>query len=579
MSETGDHGDGGTARAADGAAAQASRGQATTAQAPSQQAPSQQAPSQQAPRPSRRDFLIGAATASVAAAGAAYLTRTLQGTKLPVPEPSPNTRVAVARPLHVTPKPTHADWVALRKHLSTGRLLRPRENGYSQARHLFDPRFDSLEPAAIAYCQTAADVAACLSFVRKFRLPVRVRSGGHSYAGWSTVTGGFVIDVSAMNSVSFTDTAVTVGAGVDLVHFYAALAAKGVAVPGGSCPTVGIAGLALGGGVGPLSRLYGTTSDNLIGMQLVTADGSQLTCDGTNYSDLFWACRGGGGGNFGVTTSLTFATQRLSRLCVFDLTWPWASAARVVSAWQCWAPYAPDTLWSSMRLSARFGGNPALSVTGTFAGRLHGAARHLDAFYERVGSGPATASVSEEPYLNAMLLEADCSAIPLDACHTGLGGQVPRVPSFAKSDFFTGPLRPRGIRALVSGIEHIHGITGAAGGIGSIALDVCGGAMNASDPAATAFVHRDALFLAQYSTSWNSPGARGSVISQQNWLRSYYDALHRHASGQAYQNYVDPDLTDWQHAYYGANYPWLTLVKTRFDPASVFQFPQSIQPG
>ena len=320
--------------------------------------------------------------------------------------------------------------------------MRPRENGYSQATQLFEPRFDSVEPAAIAYCQTAADVAICLSFVRKFRLAVRVRSGGHSYAGWSTVAGGFIIDVSMMNSVSVAGTAVTVGAGVDLIHFYTALAAKGVAVPAGSCPTVGIAGLALGGGVGPLSRLYGTTSDNLTGTQLVTADGSELACDDTDNSDLFWACRGGGGGNFGVTTTLTFRTHRLSRLCVFELTWPWASAARVVSAWQSWAPSAPDNLWSTMRLSASFGGSPALGVTGTYAGRLHGAVRHLDALYERVGSGPATASVRQESYLNAMLLEADCSAIPLDGCHTGPGGKLPRVPSFAKSDFFSRPSGP-----------------------------------------------------------------------------------------------------------------------------------------
>jgi hypothetical protein len=103
--------------------------------------------------------------------------------------------------------------------------------------------------------------------------------------------------------------------------------------------------------------------------------------------------------------------------------------------------------------------------------------------------------------------------------------------------------------------------------------------MNKPSPAATAFVHRDALFLAQYSTTWTSPGARAAVIRQHAWLRALYQSLHPHASGQAYQNYVDPDLADWPDAYYGANYPWLTLVKTSFDPANVFQFPQSIVPG
>jgi FAD/FMN-containing dehydrogenase len=529
---------------------------------------------------SRRDFLVGAGTAGVAAAGAVFVTRALGRTRLPAPA----ARVAFARPVATAAKPTRADWAALRKHLSTRSLIRPGERGYGQARQLFEPRFDSLVPAGIAYCGTPADVATCLSFVRKFQVPVRVRSGGHSYAGWSTVNRGFVIDVSAMNSVSFGDSTVTVGAGLDLIHFYAALAAGGVAVPGGSGPTVGIAGSALGGGIGALSRLYGTTSDNLTAIDLVMADGSVLTCDGTRNSDILWACRGGGGGNFGVATSLTFQTNPLTELCVFALTWPWSQATAVVSAWQSWAPHAPDALWSTLRLAADFGGEPTLgvgeptlSVAGTYAGAHHRLSRHLDNLYREVASGPATAVARQESYLDAMLLEAGCSSIPLRVCHTGPGGQLPRVPSFAKSDFFTRPLSRHGIRELLSGIERIRGIQGAAGGVGSVTFDACGGAMNRPSPSETAFVHRDALFLAQYSTTWTSRGSRSGVANQHHWLRSCYRSLHRHASGEAYQNYVDPDLTDWQDAYYGANYPWLKLVKATVDPANVFLFPQSIR--
>jgi FAD/FMN-containing dehydrogenase len=565
MSETDGHGD--SAPRPDG-------------QAPGQPAPSKQGPDGNAPSSSRRDFLVGAGTAGVAAAGAVFVTRALGRTRLPAPA----TRVAFARPVAHAAKPTRADWTALRKHLSTRSLIRPGERGYGHARQLFEPRFDSLAPAGIAYCRTPADVATCLSFVRRFRVPVRVRSGGHSYAGWSTINRGLVIDVSAMNSVSFGDSTVTVGAGLDLIHFYAALAAGGVAVPGGSGPTVGISGSALGGGIGALSRLYGTTSDNLTAIELVMADGSALTCDGTRNSEVLWACRGGGGGNFGVATSLTFQTNPLTELCVFALTWPWSQGTAVVSAWQSWAPHAPDALWCTLRLAAGFGGEPTLSVgeptlsmAGTYAGPSHRLSRHLDDLYHQVGSGPATAVASQRSYLDAMLVEAGCSAIPLRACHTGPGGQVPRVPSFAKSDFFTTPLSRRGIRELLSGIERIRGIQGAAGGVGSVTFDACGGAMNRPIPSATAFVHRDALFLAQYSTTWTSRGSRSGVANQHHWLRSCYRSLHRHASGEAYQNYVDPDLTDWQDAYYGANYPWLKLVKATVDPANVFQFPQSIR--
>ncbi len=541
--------------------------------------PVQQSPKRR-PLASRREFLLGAGTASLAAAGAIVATRTLGGNRQPARSPSSHGEHALAasqiRLLAAARKPTSADWAALTRSLSTGELVRPGERGYRQAKQLFEPQFDALEPAGVAYCATAADVAACLSFVRRFKLPVRARSGGHSYAGWSSVTGGLVIDVSAMNSISTRNDTVRVGAGTDLIHFYAELAARGLAVPGGSCPTVGIAGLALGGGVGVLSRQYGLTCDNMTAVQIVTADGAVLDCDRTHYSDLYWACRGGGGGNFGVATSFTFRTHDLTGLSVFYLSWPWSSAARVTGAWQSWAPNAPDALWSSLHLSADFGGQPSLSVLGTYVGSEADLDAHLDDLFRQAGAGPSVISVSQQSYLDAMLLEANCSAIPLSACHTGPGGQLARVPAFAKSDFFTRPLNKRGIRTLLSGIEMLGAIRGADGGGGSIAFDALGGAVNQVHPAATAFVHRDALFLAQYYTSWNWPGTSRAVANQHRWLQSYYNSLHPHASGQAYQNYIDPDLTDWQQAYYGANYPRLTQVKAKYDPGSLFRFPQSI---
>lgn len=171
-----------------------------------------------------------------------------------------------------------ADWQALRQALSTRRLLQPGQAGYPQARLLFDPRFDGQRPAAVAYCRTPGDVATCLSFVRRFAMPVAARSGGHSYAGWSGTT-GLTVDVTEMNSFRLgAGGTVTVGTGLHLIDFYHRLAEHGLAVPGGSCPTVGIAGLTLGGGVGVLARAFGLACDNLEALQIVTADGSVLRC-------------------------------------------------------------------------------------------------------------------------------------------------------------------------------------------------------------------------------------------------------------------------------------------------------------
>lgn len=474
--------------------------------------------------------------------------------------------------------PTSADWAALRRALSTHELSLPGERSYRRARQLFDPRFDTLRPAGVAYCGMPADVSACLSFAIRFKLPVRARSGGHSYAGWSSVTGGLVIDVSRISHFAVGRGTVTVGTGTDLISLYSKLAGHGLAVPGGSCPTVGLAGLALGGGIGVLSRQFGLTSDNIEAVQLVTADGSVLTCDSTSHSDLYWACRGGGGGNFGIATSCTLRTRRLRELVLFFLSWPWSQASRVVQAWQSWAPHAPQELWSNMHLGAAFGGAPGLSVGGTYVGSVADAGHLLDQLYHAVGSAPGSAFVSSEPYLHAMLIEAGCSGLPVGQCSTAPAGQLPRVPSFAKSDFFTQKLPASGVAALLAGIERLGGISGAAGGAGSIAFDALGGAVNRMRPDATAFVHRNALFLAQYYTSWSYPGARAGVARQHQWLRSLHASMHPHASGQAYQNYVDPDLVDWRQAYYGANYPRLARIKARYDPTGLFRFPQGITP-
>jgi FAD/FMN-containing dehydrogenase len=480
--------------------------------------------------------------------------------------------------------PQVADWQALRRSLSTKELIRPGQGRYNTARELFDPRFDTIKPAGIAYCGTPRDVSACLAFVRRFGLPVAARSGGHSYGGWSSST-GLVVDITRMKSfrVGPGGTTVQVGTGTRLIDLYSSLAAHGLAIPGGSCPTVGVAGLALGGGVGVLSRAYGLTSDHLKAVQIVTADGRILDCDAQRNSDLLWASRGGGGGNFGVATSFTFSTRPLSRLVIFFLSWPWSQAAQVVGGWQSWVPSTPDALWSNLHLVASpHGPLPTVQVGGTYLGSVAAAEGLLSRLYAAVGSGPVNPYVAETSYMNAMMVEAGCSDYSVSQCHLPTqtaNGKLSREPSYAKSDFFTRRLPPAAIRKLIAGIERVRGVRGAASGVGAIAFDALGGAVNRVHPAATAFVHRDALFLAQYSTSWKWGAPGGEVASQHAWLRQFYSSLHPYASGQAYQNYLDPDLTDWRRAYYGANYPRLARIKAAYDPHQVFRFPQGITPA
>ena len=473
--------------------------------------------------------------------------------------------------------PAAADWTALAKDLS-GPLIRPGEASYPVAKRLFDPRFDSVNPAGIAYCRSPHDVATCLAFVRRFRVPVAVRAGGHSYAGWSSTT-GLIIDVTRMAGVSVSGTTATVGAGTRLIDLYSGLAAHGRTIPGGSCPTVGIAGLTLGGGVGVVARAFGLTCDNVRSLQIVTADGRIRTCDAKTNSDLYWACRGGGGGNFGVVTSFTFGTHPVGGIVLFFLSWPWSQAARVISAWQSWAPHGPDQLWSNVHLAAAPGGRtPAIEVGGTYIGSTGEASAELEKLYATAGM-PSSHFVESTSWLHAMMVEAGCSTLSVAECHLpaqAAGGQLSRVPQYAKSDIFTTPLNGHGIGTLLSGIEALQKVSGAPGGGGGIAFDSLGGAVNRVSPSATAFVHRNGLFQAQYTTGWNAGAPSAGVARQRTWQRQFWQSMRPYASGQAYQNYIDPDLTGWRQAYYGANYTRLAQIKAAHDPAGIFTFPQSL---
>jgi FAD/FMN-containing dehydrogenase len=495
---------------------------------------------------------------------------------------SAGTTVDGAAPSAASPRatgpPTPADWTALGHDLS-GPLVRPGEAAYTVSKRLFDPRFDSLHPAGIAYCRNPHDVVTCLAFVRKYGVPVAARCGGHSYAGWSS-SSGLIVDVTRMAGVNVSGSTATVGAGTRLIDFYSGLAARGRAVPGGSCPTVGIAGLTLGGGVGVVSRAYGVTSDNVQSLQIVTADGQVRTCNSGQNSDLFWACRGGGGGNFGVVTSFTFGTHPAGEIVLFFLSWPWSQAGRVISAWQSWAPHAPDALWSNLHLAAAPGGPvPAIEVGGTYLGSIGAASAQLEKLYAAAGSHPSSPFMETTSWLHAMLVEAGCASLTVNECHLPTqvpGGQLSRASEYAKSDFFTKPLSSRGIGTLLSGVEGFQRAGGAPGASGGIAFDALGGAVNRVAPGATAFVHRNALFQAQYTTTWPVGSAAAAVSRQHAWQQSFWQSMRPYASGQAYQNYIDPALTNWRQAYYGANYTRLTQVKARYDPDRVFTFPQAV---
>ena len=446
--------------------------------------------------------------------------------------------------LHYAAGSRPVDWATLRGRVSGGLAL-PGEPGFDQAKLAFNPLFDGNHPAAVARCATPDDVRACV-YEAAGRLPIAARSGGHSYGGYSVPDGGLVVDVAPMSQVQVRpDGTAVLGAGAKLGDVYAALAKAGRCLPAGSCPTVGISGLTLGGGVGVLARKYGLTCDHLIAAQVVTADGRVRTASADSEPDLFWALRGGGGGNFGIVTSFTFRTEPAPDLTVFSLKFAPGSAAEVFAAWQRWLPAAPPELWSNLALTS---GDPARArVGGCFVGTPAALAPLLDDLVARAGVKPAARNVQPKNYLDAM---------------EHFAGKPDRQSFVASSRILSAPLaNPAQMTSLFThpGLDVI--------------FDGLGGAVSTVDTRATAFPHRKALATVQLYSSATAKDAK----AKHDAINQAGAALARLGITGGYVNYLDPTQPDWANAYYGPNLPRLRQVANTYDPKRVFGFAQSVQ--
>lgn len=508
---------------------------------------------------SRREFLKGAGgLAAAVLAGCSPRRRAAPG--------SAGTAAVTPSRAAQTPSPVGSggpppNWAALRARLG-GSLVLPGDRGYTAAAQSFNSLFDGRRPAAVAACATPADVQACVALAASSRIPLAARSGGHSYAGYSVPDGGLVVDISAMTGVrlQFDNTAV-VGAGTRQVDVYDGLAASGRCVPGGICPTVGIAGLTLGGGVGVLARQFGLTCDHLVAATLVTADATLHTnVSAVVEPDLFWALRGGGGGNLGIVTSFTLKSVPAPDVVVMAVSFPGVPAAPVFGAWQSWMQAAPMALWSNCTMSA--GSPPSALVNATFLGSLRDAAGLLDDLARRAGTPAAPRSVTSKNFLDAMLYFAGC-ARGVAACRlAGSGGRLGR-DSFAAASRVMSTLAgdPGKVAELVTGRSGMD-----------VTFEALGGAVAALAPDATAFPHRAALATVRISMGTTSAGRPAATQA----VADVRDGLGPLIGSGAYVNYIDPGLADWGQAYYGVNLTRLRRVAHTYDPDRVFSFAQGL---
>jgi FAD/FMN-containing dehydrogenase len=424
-------------------------------------------------------------------------------------------------------------------------VLLPDSPAYETARAPEIPNFSEVRPAAVIRCADAADVAEALAYARRLGVRAAPRSGGHCFAGRSS-TSGVVVDVGPMRAVSVSGSVATIGAGARLGELYDALDGLGLTIPAGCGPTVGIAGLVLGGGLGLLGRLHGLTCDSLLAAEVVLADGTVVECDEERHPDLFWALRGAGGGHFGIVTSLVFRTVPAPFVTRFELTWPFSDAPAVVAAWQDWAPDAPGELQASLQVTTE-----RAFLFGTMVGGEADTAALIDLLVAGAGAEPTARSYVHQPHREAKRALAEF-------------GEAEPGPRFAKSEFFRQGLPAEAIAALVDRLEPSRELN----------FTPWGGAYNRVPEDATAFAHRNERFLLEHLTILESSEADSDAARR--WAAESWAHAHPWGSGRVYPNFPDPDLADWPEAYHGENLERLRRVKAAYDPDRVFRFHQSL---
>jgi FAD/FMN-containing dehydrogenase len=451
-----------------------------------------------------------------------------------------------------------------------GELIHPESPEYESVRRPAWVQYENVRPEAVVRCRTPTDVAESLAVARRLDLEVAPRGGGHCFAGRSA-TGGLVIDLSAMSSLGESDGIATVGAGARLGEIDDRLATDALAIPAGSCPAVGIAGLTLGGGLGILGRTYGLTSDQLVQAQVVLADGRVVDCDERRDEGLFWALRGAGAGQFGVVTSFWFRTVPAPDMTCFRLLWPLTKAADLLEVWQSWAPSAPDELAASLLLNLPADPErpPTATLFGSSLGAKDEAERLLEELVIGAGEDPTSTLIEHLQYTAAKryLWEHAPGAEPHGE---GLAGDEPRPAlAFSKSEFFRRELPREAIAALV---DHLAARR-APGQARELDFTPWGGAYTRLAPEATAFPHRRERFLLKHAVSLDTDASTERQDAARDWLTRSWELVHPWGSGGVFPNFADPGLTDFATAYYGANRNRLVRIKAVYDADNLFRSP------
>jgi FAD/FMN-containing dehydrogenase len=443
-----------------------------------------------------------------------------------------------------------------------GAAIGPGHPEYEDARRVHNGMIDR-RPAAIARCVDAADVIAALAFARGESLEVAIRGGGHNAAGFSSVDDGLVIDLSQRRYVQV-DTAARVarvGGGATLADVDHATHAFGLATPGGTVSTTGVGGLTLGGGIGYLTRAHGLSIDNLIGADVVLADGSFVHADEANHPDLFWALRGGGG-NFGVVTEFSFRLHPVRNVFGGPMMWPLEDTETIVALYRDWIGEQPDDVYAFLAVLTVPPGDPfpeharLKKAVALVWCNTCGQERAEEAFATfRAAATPLFEHVGEVPF--PALQSAFDSLLPFGTRMYWRGHFVDDLPDAAAAEYVRfGESAPTWVSQT-----HIYPLGGAAARVGADE---------------TAWGWRDAAFAQVFVGVDHEPGRDAEL---RDWAVAYSEAIRPYARDGAYTNFLMDEGQERARAAFGSNYPRLQQVKAAYDPDNVFHLNQNIVPA
>jgi FAD binding domain/Berberine and berberine like len=434
-----------------------------------------------------------------------------------------------------------------------GTLLRPGDDGYDAARRVWNGMIDR-KPALIARCAGAADVISAVNFARNNNLLVSVRGGGHNVSGNAVCDRGLVIDLSPMKGLRVDPARRTVRAegGVTWGEFDRETQAFELATTGGIVSTTGIAGLTLGGGVGWLVRKHGLACDNLLSVDIVLADGQLRTASATDNADLFWGVRGGGG-NFGVVTSLEYRLHRVGPVLGGMVLHPQSKAKEVLQFYREFTRSAPEELTAYTVFVTSPDGVPVVAIVACYSGPLETGEVVMRPLRE---FGPPVADLIRPMAYREMQTLFD-AAFPAG------------LQNYWKSNFLK-ELSDDAMDVLVAQAAKVTSPLSAVG------VEYYGGAASGVREDETAFPHRQAQYNLVIIAQWTDPP---EADKHMQWTREIWEGMQAFSSGRVYVNTLGLEGEERVRQAFGANYERLVTLKNTHDPTNLFRLNQNIKPS